>query len=147
MLTSLKVTTREQLDHCLAIRQEVFVGEQGVSVDEELDEYDRSPESCLHILLSENGVPIGTGRIKTFEGTTAKLQRIAVLASMRGKGAGSAVVRAMEEAAIEAGYTGAVLDAQCQAEPFYAKLGYEPVSRDIFLDAGIPHIRMSRSWA
>jgi predicted GNAT family N-acyltransferase len=147
MLSAAIVTTREQLDQCLNIRREVFVREQGVSIEEELDHYDESPESCIHLLLSDDGSPIGTGRIKAFEGNAAKFQRIAVLAAMRGRGAGSAVVEAMEQAARHAGYGEAVLDAQCQAEPFYAKLGYKPVSPEIFLDAGIPHVRMSKSLA
>ncbi|WP_353057657.1 GNAT family N-acetyltransferase [Paenibacillus pasadenensis] len=147
MLQSVVVTTQEQLEQCLAIRREVFVGEQGVSPEEEWDHYDESPQSCIHLLLLDEGIPVGTGRLKPFEDGSAKLQRIAVLASCRGKGTGSILVRAMEEAAREAGFQGAVLDAQCQAEPFYTKLGYTAMSPEIFLDAGIPHIRMSRSWA
>ncbi len=144
MLSATIVQSKEQLEQCLHIRREVFVREQGVSIEEELDHYDESPESCIHVLLSDDAAPVGTGRVKAFEGSSAKLQRIAVLASMRGRGAGSAIVQAMEQAAREAGYRRAVLDAQCQAEPFYAKLGYKPVSPDIFLDAGIPHVRMSK---
>ncbi|SDT49053.1 Predicted N-acyltransferase, GNAT family [Paenibacillaceae bacterium GAS479] len=147
MLQAVEVTTQEQLDQCLAIRREVFVGEQGVSPDEEWDHYDESPQSCTHILLLDDGNPVGAGRLKPFGDGNAKLQRIAVLASCRGKGAGSHIVRAMEEAARKAGFKGSILDAQCQAKPFYVKLGYVPVSPDIFLDAGIPHIRMGRSWA
>ncbi|QGG56542.1 GNAT family N-acetyltransferase [Paenibacillus sp. B01] len=148
LLQAIVVNTPDQLAQCLVIRKEVFVVEQGVSPEEEWDLYDASPDSCLHLLLlDEEGAAVGTGRVKPFDDGMAKLQRIAVLAGRRGRGTGAALVRAMEDAARERGYAGAVLDAQCQAEGFYAKLGYEPVSPDIFLDAGIPHVRMSRRWS
>lgn len=147
VLSATQVTTREQLDQCLRIRKEVFVLEQGVSIEEELDNYDESPEACIHVLLTDNDEPVGTGRLKTYEGSIAKLQRIAVLASERGRGAGAAVVVGLEDAAKRAGYTGAVLDAQTHAESFYSKLGYATVSPEIFMDAGIPHVQMSKSWA
>lgn len=147
-MQAIVVKTPDQLAQCLAIRKEVFVLEQGVSPEEEWDSYDAAPDRCLHLLLlDEDGATVGTGRVKPFEDGMAKLQRIAVRAERRGRGTGAALVRAMEQAAREQGYGGAVLDAQVQAEGFYAKLGYAPVSPDIFLDAGIPHVRMSRTWS
>ena len=137
------VTSDEQLQQCLAIRKEVFVEEQKVDISLEIDEYDDLSAACTHFLLAEDGQAIGTSRMKPYEGSTVKLQRIAVLKEARGKGAGQALVRAMERHASEQGYNEAVLDAQIQAKEFYEKLGYLPVSEDIFLDAGIPHIRMS----
>lgn len=140
------VTNDEQLQQCLAIRKEVFVVEQEVDLSLEIDEYDDLSSSCTHFLLTKDGQAIGTSRMKPYEGSAVKLQRIAVLKYARGNGAGQSLVQAMEQIASEQGFNEAVLDAQVQAEPFYRKLGYLPVSEDIFLDAGIPHIRMSHKF-
>lgn len=136
------VTSRRELDDCLAIRMEVFVNEQKVLADLELDEYDVSPEACHHILLAAGEKPIGTGRWKVYEEGTAKLQRIAVLKEHRGGGTGRLLVEALEDNARQAGMKRTVLDGQCYAEGFYHKLGYRTVSTEPFLDAGILHVRM-----
>ncbi|TDG00464.1 GNAT family N-acetyltransferase [Paenibacillus piri] len=137
-------TTRDQLQQCLDVRREVFVNEQQVDESLEVDEFDQSPDACVHVLLLDSGRPVGAGRMRPYEEGAMKLQRIAVLRGQRGTGAGKAVVLALEEAARERGYTGTVLDAQCQAEAFYSKLGYVTVSPEPFLDAGIPHVRMKK---
>ncbi|AJY76695.1 GNAT family N-acetyltransferase [Paenibacillus beijingensis] len=143
-MQAIRVTTAKQLEQCLAIRKEVFVEEQQVDIELEMDDYDASPASCLHILLTRDGQPVGTGRLIPYRDSAAKLQRIALRKPYRGTGAGKELVKALEDAAKTSGYTDAVLDAQCQAEPFYRKLGYAPVSPDTFLDAGILHIRMAK---
>jgi len=51
---------------------------------------------------------------------------------------------ALEQIAGDLGLSGAILDAQCQAEKFYAKLGYEVISEEPFYDAGILHVRMKK---
>ncbi|MNN97524.1 putative N-acetyltransferase YjcF [compost metagenome] len=50
----------------------------------------------------------------------------------------------MEELARELGLEASILDAQCQAENFYKKLGYEVISTEPFYDAGILHVRMQK---
>lgn len=139
------VESRPELDACLAIRMEVFVNEQQVPADLELDEYDVSPEACHHLLLTdEDNKPIATGRWKVYEEGVAKLQRIAVLKEYRGGGTGRFLVEAMEDSARRAGMKSTVLDGQCYAEGFYQKLGYKTVSSEPFLDAGILHVRMQK---
>nr|WP_062492695.1 GNAT family N-acetyltransferase [Paenibacillus sp. 32O-W] len=140
----MRAATLEQLQQCLAIREEVFVKEQGVDPAIEIDRYDDSPLACVHMLLTVEGQPAATGRIIRYEERTAKLQRIAVLPEYRGIGAGRRLVEAMEEQAWRDGFRRIVLDAQCHAEPFYVKLGYRTVSDEPFLDAGIPHVRMTK---
>jgi predicted GNAT family N-acyltransferase len=139
------VKTQEQLDKCLAIRFKVFVDEQQVPPEEEVDEYDASPEACRHVLLLDEGRPLATGRWRFYDGNgTAKLQRVAVLRECRGKGLGKELILGMERQAKEAGAASAILDGQCQAEQFYRKLDYETVSSEPFLDAGILHVRMKK---
>ncbi|MBB6669153.1 GNAT family N-acetyltransferase [Cohnella nanjingensis] len=139
------VTDSAQLAECLRIRTEVFVKEQGVSIDLEVDEYDASPTACRHFLALDEGAPVGASRWRAYKHGVAKLQRIAVLAAYRGRSVGRLLVRAMEADAAAQGYSEAILDAQCSAEAFYVKLGYEKVSDETFYDAGILHVRMRHS--
>lgn len=138
----ISVSTREQLEACFAIRIKVFVEEQKVPADLEMDEYDLSPQACRHVLLKDGDKPVATGRWKVYEDGTAKLQRIAVLKEYRKGGVGKQLMLALEDSARQAGMTQALLDGQCTAEGFYHKLGYQTVSEEPFLDAGILHVRM-----
>ncbi|WP_166238238.1 GNAT family N-acetyltransferase [Paenibacillus turpanensis] len=138
------VTTVYELEQCFAIRKQVFVQEQQVPEELEMDEYDASPEAAVHVLAVSEGEPVGTGRFKAYDESTAKLQRIAVLGSKRGAGFGRLVIEALENEAKSRGFAACVLDAQVQAEGFYKRLGYETVSSETFLDAGIPHVRMMK---
>ncbi|WP_409341180.1 GNAT family N-acetyltransferase [Paenibacillus sp. MBLB4367] len=138
------VTNRKQLDECLSIRFAVFVHEQNVPADEEVDAFDAEHDACRHYLIRIDGKPVATGRWRPYEEGAAKLQRIAVLSDFRGHGLGKAVIEALERDAKAANAKAAVLDAQCQAESFYRKLGYETVSETPFLDAGIWHVRMKK---
>lgn len=141
-----RVENSEQLSRAFGIRMEVFVKEQGVPRDIELDEYDESPAACNHYLVeTEEGEAIAAGRFKPFGPGEAKMQRIAVRRTYRGQGVGKFLLLAMEEEAKRAGYRVAVLDAQCDAEAFYAKQGYATESPEPFLDAGIPHVRMRKN--
>jgi predicted GNAT family N-acyltransferase len=140
----ISVTTREQLEECFDIRIKVFVEEQRVPRDLEMDEYDDSPEACRHILLKDGDKPVATGRWKVYEEGTAKLQRIAVLEEYRNKGIGKKLVLALEEDARNAGRGMVMLDGQCTAEGFYQSLGYSTEPGEPFLDAGILHVRMTK---
>ncbi|MFC4597901.1 GNAT family N-acetyltransferase [Cohnella hongkongensis] len=140
----IRVETMEQLKEAFAVRMEVFVKEQGVPADVELDEYDDSPDACRHYIVRSGGDTIAAGRYRTYEPGVAKMQRIAVRKRHRGKGVGAFLLKAMEEEAGREGYRASILDAQCSAEAFYLKQGYATVSKEPFLDAGIPHVRMSK---
>lgn len=143
-MESIRVKTREELEECFSIRTRVFVEEQQVPMELEMDEYDVSPEACRHFLIRDGKTYAAAARWKVLEEGTAKLQRIAVLPEYRSHGVGRLVVSAMEQDARQAGMKACVLDAQCRAEGFYAKLGYRTVSPETFLDAGILHVRMKK---
>ncbi|MET8979801.1 GNAT family N-acetyltransferase [Streptomyces sp. NPDC004539] len=126
---------------CLAVRKEVFVVEQGVP--EEL-EYDADDAGALHVLaVRDDGVPLGTGRL-VGDGEAGHLGRLAVTREARGLGVGAALVRAIEEAARERGFTAVELHAQTHALGFYERLGYTAYGPE-FPEAGIPHRAMRRS--
>lgn len=144
MLSVERVTTKRQLEACFEIRIKVFVEEQKVPRDIEMDEYDEGPQACRHFLVWDGERAVGTGRWKAVGEATAKLQRIAVLPEYRSQGVGRMIVRALEEDAKGQGMAAAVLDGQCTAEGFYQRLGYRTESAEPFLDAGIWHVRMRK---
>lgn len=139
------VTTDEQLQQGLEIRKKVFVEEQKVPEEEEIDQYDVIGDNVHHLLLVDDEVPAATGRLIYYKAGTAKMQRIAVHKHYRSKGFGRILLLAMEERARELGLQASILDAQCHAEEFYRKLGYEVISPEPFYDAGILHVRMQKA--
>ena len=131
------VTTQSELDEAFHIRTEVFVKEQGVALEVEMDEYD---ESCDHILVYCNGQSVGTGRLRDVEGV-AKLERICILPTHRQYGLGRTIVQALEKIAKDKGFVKAKLHGQTHAERFYEKVGYTKAS-EVFMEEGIPHVLM-----
>jgi len=141
----IKVKTEEQLKEALSVRIEVFVEEQNVPRDLEMDEFDISPQACRHFIIrNAQGETIAAARWRMYDEQTAKLQRIAVRQPYRGHGIGRMIIDAMEADIREAKVPAVILDGQTQAEAFYRKLGYETISSEPFLDAGIWHVRMRK---
>ena len=133
-------TSEQELKSVYDIRRAVFVQEQGVSEEEEYDEYEKASD---HVLVYYDGKPVGTGRIRVFD-SKAKLERICVLAEYRKYGLGREVMASLEEVARNKGLAHAKLHAQTQAQEFYAKLGYKQVSEE-FMEADIPHVAMVKT--
>ncbi|XJZ28230.1 GNAT family N-acetyltransferase [Bacillota bacterium Lsc_1132] len=131
------VSTRNQLEDAFFVRKTVFVEEQNVPVEEEIDQYE---EDAAHFVLYNDGAPVGAGRFRIVDGY-GKVERICVLKEARGTGAGKEIMSRIEKFAAEKGLERLKLNAQTHAIPFYARLGYEVVSEE-FLDAGIPHKTM-----
>lgn len=136
-ITVTTVATKAELEKAFHIRTEVFVKEQGVAVETEMDEYDAI---CDHVLVYCKEQPIGTGRLRDIDGV-AKLERICILSSHRQHGLGKTVVQALEKIAKDKGFVKAKLHGQTQAEPFYEKLGYQKAS-GVFMEEDIPHVLM-----
>ncbi|MDP6605647.1 MAG: GNAT family N-acetyltransferase [Dehalococcoidia bacterium] len=140
------VTTQAELNECLLVRRAVFIREQGVTEEEEIDEHDGDPAtvtSALHVLGRVEGFPSATGRLLLDypAGENAHIGRVAVMQQLRGRGYGRAVMEALQAQARERDIAGITLDAQLHAISFYEGLGY--VARgDVFLDAGIKHRSM-----
>lgn len=135
-----KIESKEELQLAFQVRKTVFVEEQGVSIDIELDEYDTTSE---HVLVLDNEKAIATGRMRELDGK-AKLQRICVLKEYRGTGAGKLILQKLEEIAKEKNIGMSILNAQLHAKDFYEKLDYEVVS-DIFMEQNIEHVTMIKN--
>lgn len=140
------IETPEELNACFSIRKRVFIEEQKVPFEEEIDGKD---DVCTHFLaLPDEAAPLadalGTARLYITDDGKAKAQRVAVLASARGRHIGHALMDALEDEAARRRFTEVILGAQLSAVGFYEKRGYAPYG-DIFDDAGIPHRMMRRA--
>ncbi|MBM7659699.1 putative GNAT family N-acyltransferase [Bacillus mesophilus] len=132
------VTNDNEFNDALKVRRLVFIDEQQVPEEEEIDQYE---QECTHVVMyDDNKQPIAAGRLRNVDGS-GKMERICVLSSHRNLGLGKHVMDHLEMLAKEKGYKKLKLNAQTHAEGFYSKLGYQTIS-DIFMDAGIPHVTM-----
>lgn len=133
------VSNKKEFEIAYKIRVKVFVEEQKVSLEMELDEEDKI---ATHIILYENDKPIGCGRI-IFNDKIAKMGRIAVLKEKRKKGYGEKICKELINIAKEHKIKEIKIHAQCSAIGFYKKLGFTTCSAE-FYEAGIKHIEMMR---
>jgi len=122
------------------VRRAVFVVEQGVPEEEEIDEHD--PVST-HFLAISSETPVGAARLLT----SGRIGRVAVLREWRRAGVGRALMIAAIAAAEERGDRELVLHAQVHSIPFYESLGFA-ASGEFFEEAGIPHreMRLKLGW-
>ncbi|MBS4177375.1 GNAT family N-acetyltransferase [Lederbergia citrea] len=134
-----KVETNEQLQDAFTIRKKVFVEEQHVPYELEIDEFE---DDAAHFVIYDEDQPIGAGRFRFIDGN-GKVERICILPAFRGTGAGKRMMNAIEDYAHASEINVLKLNAQTSAIPFYEKLGYHIVS-DEFMDAGIPHKTMKK---
>jgi predicted GNAT family N-acyltransferase len=136
------VSTAAEMAEALALRRAVFIEEQGVPEEIEIDEFDDDPArvtSAVHVLLRRGGTAIATGRL-LLDGHdgAAHIGRVAVRRDLRRQGHGRALMEALHDVARARGCAGIVLAAQTHAIGFYERLGY--VARgEVFFDAGIEH--------
>ncbi|MCU9612413.1 GNAT family N-acetyltransferase [Caldibacillus lycopersici] len=133
------VENKEQLQDAFKIRTIVFVEEQNVPPEEEIDQFEK--ESTHFVVYSDEKDPIAAGRFREHEGY-GKIERICVLPSYRKYGIGKLIMEQIIAYAKENHFSKLKLNAQTHAIPFYEKLGFRAVS-DIFMDAGIPHKTMT----
>lgn len=135
------------------MRYDVFVTEQQVPAELELDELD---ETADHFVAYDDDEAVGAGRLVIeppgFEGAdpalgqVGHLGRLAVRPRTRGTALGVALVRAIEDRAVACGLRMVVLSAQTHATAFYERLGYTAYG-EVFDDAGLPHRWMRRQLA
>jgi predicted GNAT family N-acyltransferase len=123
-----------QQAQAVPLRHAVFVIEQQVPLELELDEMDAV---CEHALAFAGELAVGTARLLP----DGHIGRMAVAAGWRGQGVGSALLQALIERARLRGDAQVVLNAQLHAAGFYARHGFVQQGGE-FDDAGIPHMEM-----
>lgn len=137
--------SEEELNLGFALRIEVFVREQKVPIELELDEKDHS-ENTIHIGYFDNNKLIGVARLIDMDKDIIHIGRVAIDKNYRGKGIGRELIIDCENTAkhILKREVTIELSAQIQAEKFYESLGYNRVNDTIYLDAGIEHVDMRK---
>lgn len=114
-----------------AIRGEVFVKEQNVPIEIELDEMD---SVCIHAVAYVDDERMGTGRLLP----DGHIGRMAVLKTARGLGVGGKILQTLIDKARERGDQEVILSAQVHAIPFYERFGFV-AEGPVYKDANIDH--------
>ena len=136
MLLDIRFTqNNKDMLSCLDLRRTVFIEEQNVPENEEVDGDD---PGCDHILLTVYDIPVGAARLKYYN-DFIKVQRVCVLKNYRGQGIGSKIInfiiRHVEKNDIRSSVR---LGSQIHALEFYKRLGFIEFGEE-YLDAGILH--------
>lgn len=134
----------EELAAAIALRQEVFCGEQGVPVEAELDE--RDAEAIHLVAVDEDGTVVGTCRLLTEPDGSARFGRLCVAAAARRRGAGSALLTEAEREARACGARRIGMHAQTDALALYRHAGYT-LYGEPFEEEGIEHVGMEKMLA
>ncbi len=136
------VADARRLRAALALRERVFVVEQGVPPQEEVDAYDGPDSPAVHALLRDGARYVGAARFYALDAKTVRIGRMAVDAALRGRGSGRHLLQALGEEARRRGYERAQLHAQMHARGFYLRAGYVDDGEPLW-DAGILHQPMT----
>lgn len=125
-------------EDALQLRKEVFVEEQNVPLEEEIDGKD---EKALHVVLYKGNQPVATSRLLSQKDGTYILQRFAVSKKHRRQGLGKRLLTEIINKVQEKNGNYIILHAQDHAIPFYENSGFQ-VEGEGFLEASIPHHTM-----
>ncbi len=143
-LWAVLVTDAESRASAMSLRMQVFVVEQRVPAEIEIDGRDDEAEHAV-VFDPADGTALATARLLTVQGVGI-VGRVAVRKDRRGTGLGAVVMDVIEQRARELGLPVLELHAQREAEGFYARCGYEAYG-DTYLEAGIPHVSMRKVLA
>ena len=137
--------SKEELNLGFALRIEVFVKEQKVPMELELDEKDNN-ENTVHIGFFDNNKLIGVARLIDLDKDVIHIGRVVIGKEYRGQGIGRELIIGCENIAKQILKRKIIIElsAQIQAENFYKSLGYNRVNDKIYLDAGIEHVDMRK---
>ena len=136
-VTVKRVSNEAELHRAYAIRIRVFVKEQGVPREIELDDDDRK---AIHFIATAGARAVGTARV-VLHRDGAKIGRMAVLKSFRRRGAGAKLLARAIAAARRMKARKIYLHAQVAVSGFYQRMNFQPVG-PVFDEAGIAHRKM-----
>ena len=119
------------------IRFKVFVEEQRVPAEIELDEHDAV---CVHAVAFDGERAVGTGRLLP----DGHIGRMAVLSENRNRGVGALLLTSLMEKAKEQGFPEVALSAQIHAAKFYRRHGFVEEGPE-YMEAGIRHQAMRKA--
>ena len=131
------ISSRKELAKAYTIRTRVFVREQGVPQEIEMD---RDDKRAIHFLAFASGKAVGTARVVLHRGS-AKIGRMAVLKGHRGRRIGTKLLKRAIVMAKKQGAQQIYLHAQVPVIGFYETMAFQCVG-PVFKEAGIPHRKM-----
>ncbi len=134
------VESPEEFTAIQAIRISVFQEEQ--EVDSVLD-FDGKDDISEHLIAYLDKEVVGTARIRYLDAETAKIERLAVLSKFRSQGIGTKIMQKGLEIIASKNILEAVIHSQEYVKNLYKKLDFTETG-EIFYEAGIPHIKMSK---
>ena len=139
------LNNKEELELGFALRIKVFVEEQNVPIELELDDKDHS-DNTVHIGYFDDDKLIGVARLIDLNKDIIHIGRVVIDKEYRGKGIGRKLIIGCETTAKNILKREVIIElsAQIQAEKFYESLGYNRVNDKIYLDAGIEHVDMRK---
>ena len=137
--------SKEELNLGFALRIEVFVKEQKVPIELELDDKDHS-DNTVHIGYFHDDNLIGVARLIDIDKDVIHIGRVVIDKEYRGQGIGRELIIGCENIAQQILKRKIIIElsAQIQAENFYKSLGYNRINDKIYLDAGIEHVDMRK---
>ena len=134
------VNNDEELNGAFEVRRLVFVEEQGVSKDVELDGHDGE---ALHVVVKAGKRVVGTARVMFLPGNKAKIERMAIRQPFRRRGIGRNIVSFLLEELKNRQVKQVILHAQYSVIGFYKSCGFDESGLP-FWEAGIKHVKMQR---
>jgi predicted GNAT family N-acyltransferase len=139
-LNYMLVTSDSELEGAFAVRRQVFVEEQSIPEDIELDEHDRE---ALHMVVKDGDRVIGTARVLFLSTRLAKIERMAILQPFRRRGIGKGIISFLSKELKNRQVEQVILHAQYAVVDFYKSCGFEETGSP-FWEAGIKHIKMQK---
>lgn len=128
---------KNNIEKAFDIRRKVFIEEQNIPLELEIDGIDEKAKS---IILELDKNPIGTARLID-QDNKMYIGRVAVLKEYRNKGYASKMIEFLLDEAKNLNINKIYIHSQSTAKNFYEKLGFVEFGEE-FLEANIPHINM-----
>jgi predicted GNAT family N-acyltransferase len=141
MTTEVRATRdRTEIAAALALREDVFCGEQGVPLEADVDGLD---DDAIHVVALDAGAVVGTCRVVLEPPDVGRFGRLCVRCDARRRGLAGALLAEAERQAVAAGARRMVLHAQTSALELYLRAGYAG-DGEPFDEEGIEHLKMAR---
>lgn len=111
------------ISKAIEVRKQVFVEEQNIPLEIELDDIDAI--STHVVLFDDNEKPVGTGRVYPVDEGICMIGRVSVLKECRRKGYGDFAVRILMDYAFRHGAKKIEIHSQVPVVPFYESIGFK----------------------
>ena len=134
------VENKKELEDAQSVRYQVFTLEQGIDKNLDIDGKDEGSE---HIIAYLGAKSVGTIRIRYPQKNGVKLERMAVLLTVRGQSIGKKILDFTLNYLTSKGVKSIYLDSQYHAKGFYEKFGFKVIG-DKFTEVGIDHVKMKK---